>query len=233
MARPLLRRFREARLIFHIFTCLGASRLCSTKSGRSWTARHAKLFYWDTRRGPQHFGDFVTGKDMENLPLNCDALISSGLPSRRTDALADPNWKAAMHREFKSLEENRVWDLVKPPSGQGIICEMWHFSRKLDDEGNVVKYTARFVARGFTQTPGSDIHDTYSPKAKLSTLRFVLACGVKLGTHFNEMNIKSANLNAPIQEDIYMEQPEGYQKGKQMLCKLKRSLYGLKHTGRN
>ena len=138
-----------------------------------------------------------------------------------------------MDREFKFLEENGVWELVKPPSGQGIISGKWHFAHKLDDEGNVVKYKGRFVARGFTQTPGIDYHDTYSPTAKLSTLRTVLACGVKLGMHFNQMDIKTAYLNAPIQEDIYMEQPEGYQKGKQMVCKLKRSLYGLKQSGRN
>ena len=186
-----------------------------------------------TRRAPQHFGNYVTGRELENLALHCDALISSGLPSNTADALADPNWKAGMDREFKSLEENGVWELVRPPSGQGIISGKWHFAHKLDDEKNVVKYKARFVARGFTQTPGIDFHDTYSPTANLSTLRTVLACGVKLGMHFNQMDIKTAYLNAPIQEDIYMEQPEGYQKGKQMVCKLKRSLYGLKQSGRN
>ena len=58
-----------------------------------------------TRRAPQHFGDYVTGRELENLALHCDALISSGLPRNTADALADPNWKAAMDREFKSLEE--------------------------------------------------------------------------------------------------------------------------------
>ena len=90
----------------------------------------------------------MTRRELENLALHCDALISRGLPSNTADALADPNWKAAMDREFKSLEENGVWELVKPPSGQGIISGKWHFAHKLDDEGNVVKYKARFVARG-------------------------------------------------------------------------------------
>ena len=88
-------------------------------------------------------------------------MISSGLPSNTADALADPNWKAAMDREFKSLGENGVWELVKQPSGQGIISGKWHFANQLDDEGNVVKFKARFVARGFTQTPGIDFRDTY------------------------------------------------------------------------
>ena len=80
-----------------------------------------------------------------------------------------------MDRELKSLEENGVCELVKPPSGQGIISGKWHFAHELDDEGNVVKYKARFVARGFTQTPGIYFHDTYSPTGKLSTLRTELS----------------------------------------------------------
>ena len=127
----------------------------------------------------------MTGRELENLALHCDALISSGLPNNTAYALADPNWKAAMDREFKSLEENGVRELVKTPSGQGIISGKWHFAHKLDDEGNVVKYKARIVARGFTQTPGIDFYDTYSPTAKMSTLRTVLACGMKLGMHFD------------------------------------------------
>ena len=70
-----------------------------------------------TRRAPQPFGGYVTGRHA----LHCDALTSSGLPSNTADALADPNWKAAMDREFKSLEENGVWELVKPPAEKGIL----------------------------------------------------------------------------------------------------------------
>ena len=139
-----------------------------------------------TRWAPQHFGDYVTGRELENLAHHCDALISSGLPSNTADALADPNWKAAMDREFKSLEKGGVWELVKPQSGQGNTSGKWHFAHKPDDEGNVGKYKALFVARGFTQTTGIDFHDTYSPTAKLTTLRSVLACGVKLSMHFNQ-----------------------------------------------
>ena len=124
-----------------------------------------------TQRAPQHFGDYVTGKELENLALHCDALISSGLPSNTADALADHNWKAVKDREFKSLKENGVRELVKQPSGHGIICGKWHFAYKLDDERNVAKYKARFVARAFAQTPGINFHDTYSPTAKLCTLR--------------------------------------------------------------
>ena len=78
-----------------------------------------------------------------------------------------------------------------------------------------VQGTIRSVARGFFQMPGIGFHDTYSPTPKLSTLRTVLACGVKLNVHFNQMNKKTAHLNAPLQGDIFMEQPEGQTYGAQ------------------
>ena len=110
----------------------------------------------------------------------------------------------------------------------------------------MIKYKARFVARGFTPTPDIDFHNThsatmpaigffhtYSHTTKLSTFRTVLACGMKLGMHLNPMDMKTAYLDSPIQTNIYVEQPDGYQKGKRMICKLRRSLYGLKKLGRN
>ena len=90
------------------------------------------------------------------------------------------------------------------------------------------------MARGFTQTPGLDYHETYSPTVRLSTLRTVLACDVRQGIKFRQMDIKSAYLNAPIDEEIFLEQPEGFKQGdSDMVCKLKRSLYGLKQSVRN
>ena len=108
-----------------------------------------------TRRVPQHFGDYVTGKELENLALHCDALISSGLSSNTADALADPNWTPAMDREFKSLKENGVWELVKPLSGRGIISGKWHFAHKLDDKGNVVRVQGAIR--------GTGVHSDNSP----------------------------------------------------------------------
>ena len=129
-----------------------------------------------TPRALQHFGDCVTRKEMENLTLHCDALISSGL-----QAIQQTPWRISIGKqrwtELKSLEQNNVWELVTPPSGQGIISGKWPFSHKLDDEENVVKYKARFVARGITQTPGIDFHDTYSLTTKQSTLKTILESG--------------------------------------------------------
>ena len=95
-------------------------------------------------------------------------------------------------------------------------------------------YKALFVARGFTQTSGLDYHESYSPTVKLSTLTTGLACGMRQGIKFRQMDIKTAFLNASINEDIFLEQPEKFkQVDGDMVCKLKRSLYWHQHSGRN
>ena len=114
------------------------------------------------------------------------------------------------------------------------ISGKWHFAVKTDFEGRISEYRARFVARGFSQTQGLDYFETYAPTARLSTLRTMLACGVQQGVNFRQLDIKTAYLNAPIDEEIYLEQPEGFKKGRgDLVCRLKRSLYGFMQSGRN
>ena len=185
-----------------------------------------------TVRQPERFGQNL-GNILEHVALmsmSADVCI----PQSASEGLADPNWKSAMEREFKSLAENSVWTLTERPKDRPVITGKWHFVRKLNSEGETVKYKARFVARGFTQTPGVDYDETYSPTTNLSTIRIVLALGVQRGMSFYQMDIKTAYLNAPIVEDIFMEQPEGFvEGGKHLVCKLQKSLYGLKQSGRN
>lgn len=185
-------------------------------------------------RTPEWQQDFITGDELENLALHSDAMGGAGIPVSASQALADPNWKAAMKREYDSLMTNNVWTLVPRPEGRQPITGKWHFALKLDSQGHVTKYKARFVARGFTQSPGLDYHETYSPTVKLSTLRTVLACGIQKGARFKQMDIKTAYLNAPLDEEILLEQPEGFRQGTEdVVCKLQKSLYGLKQSGRN
>ena len=192
---------------------------------------------WRKRRNvrrPRRLDDFVMGDELENLALHSEALVASTVPGSAAEALADPNWKAAMQREYDSLMTNEVWSLVSRPTKRQPSTGEWHFAVKVNEDGKVTKYKALFVARVFTQTPGLDYHETYSPTVRLSTLRTVLACGVRHGIKFRQMDIKSAYLNAPIDEEIFLEQSEGFKQGdSDMVCKLKRSLYGLKQSGRN
>ena len=174
------------------------------------------------------------GYELENLTLHSEALVASTVAVSAAEPLADPNCKAAMQREYDSLMTNEVWSLVSRPTERQLITGEWHFAVKVNEDGKVTEYKACFVARGFTQTPGLDYHETYSPTVRLSTLRTMLACGVIPGIKFRQMDIKTAYLNAPIDKEIFLEQPQGFKQGDgDMACKLNRSLYRLEQSGRN
>lgn len=88
------------------------------------------------------------------------------------------------------------------------------------------------MARGFTQRHGFDYSETYSPTAKLDTLRMILAVANQQRMIIQQIDVKSAFLNGNIEEEIYITQPEGFEKGNELVCRLNKSLYGLKQSSR-
>ena len=93
------------------------------------------------------------------------------------------------------------------------------------------------MAKGYSQVLGKDFHEIYSQTTRLSTIRLIVTLSVQKGSKIRQMVMKTAYLNAPIAEEIYMKQPEGFEqsdnKGKPLVCLMKKSLYGLKQSGRN
>ena len=87
------------------------------------------------------------------------------------EALSIPKWYGAMKDEFQSLEKNKVWELTKLPKNKNLVSGKWHFTLKRDGNGKIIKYKARYVARGFNQKQGVDFEETYSPTVKMVTLR--------------------------------------------------------------
>jgi len=172
-----------------------------------------------------------------SLCFQSELLLEDSLPKSEVDALGDENWKNAMQSEFDSLSENKVWTLVKAPPDKNIVGSRWHFAVKKNSEGKVVRYKARFVARGFNQVKGSDYQETYSPTMKLTTLRLLLAFAAQKGIKLKQLDVKTAYLNATIEEEVFIKQPRGFEKydefGNLLVCKLLKSLYGLKQSGRN
>ncbi|WVY90570.1 hypothetical protein V8G54_036084 [Vigna mungo] len=144
------------------------------------------------------------------------------------------NWLNAMKEELKSMDDNKVWDLVELPNGSKRVGCKWVFKTKHDSKGNIERYKARLVAKGFTQKDGIDYKETFSPVSKKDSLRIVLALVAHYDLELHQMDVKTAFLNGDLEEEVYMDQPEGFTiSGKESLvCKLKKSIYGLKQASR-
>ena len=167
-----------------------------------------------------------------------DEVIDTSLePSSLTEALSSIHareWKAAADAEYQSLVENGTWELVELPVGRTPIKCKWVFKIKRGSDGSVDRFKGRLVAKGYAQQYGVDYDETYSPVVRFSSVRVLLAFAMDNDLLVHQMDVVSAFLNGTLEEEIYMEQPEGYmQPGTETLvCKLKRSLYGLKQSPR-
>ena len=144
-------------------------------------------------------------------------------------------WINAMKEEMNSLYRNQTWLMVKRPQGQSTVACKWIFKLKEGvTDSDRVKYKARLVAKGFTQKEGVDFNEIFSPVVKYKTIRIMLALVAQFNLELEQMDVKTAFLHGDLEETIYMEQPEGFEvhKGKDMVCLLKKSLYGLKQSPR-
>ena len=144
-------------------------------------------------------------------------------------------WIKAMDSEMKSLNDNNTFTVMPLPDHKKAVGSRWIYSLKSDPDGNVI-HKARFVAKGYAQVEGLDYSDTFSPTAKMTTVRMVMQFSVEYNLIVHQLDVKTAYLNAPVDCEVYLLQPEGYEKRHddiRLVWKLNKSLYGLKQSGRN
>ncbi|KAI5314720.1 hypothetical protein L3X38_043896 [Prunus dulcis] len=143
-------------------------------------------------------------------------------------------WLAAMKSELESMRKNSVWELKVLPQGCKPIGCKWVYTTKMDLKGAIDRYKARLVAKGYTQQEGIDYTETFSPVSTKDSLRVIMALVAHFDLHLYQMDVKTAFLDGHLKEEIYMQQPEGFVQRAQenMVCKLNKSLYGLKQASR-
>ncbi|GKA77561.1 retrotransposon protein, putative, ty1-copia subclass [Tanacetum coccineum] len=160
-----------------------------------------------------------------------------GEPTNYKSALLDPEsdkWLNAMNVEMQSMKDNEVWVLIELPPNGKTVGSKWLFKKKTNMDGAVHTYKARLVAKGYTQTPGIDYEETFSPVADIRAIRILIAIAAYYDYEIWQMDVKTAFLNGYLNEEVYMEQPEGFVNPKypNRVCKLKHSIYGLKQASR-
>ena len=197
------------------------------------------------RNPPKYLEDYVT--DMGDDSTIDDSTCSSvdyyyktcGDPQNFQEALnspLSPNWKQAMRDELDSLKENDTFELVRLPEGKSAVGGKWVYCTKENADGQK-SFKARYVAKGYNQIKGIDYTKTFSPTANITSMRALMQIAAHNNLTVYQMDVKTAFLHAPIDTEIYLEQPEGFEvksnDGEKLVYRLKKSIYGLKQSGRN
>jgi hypothetical protein len=161
------------------------------------------------------------------------SFVSSIEPFRVEEALQDPDWVLVMQEELNNFKRNEVWSLVSRPK-QNVVGTKWVFRNKQDGHGVVTRNKARLVAKGYAQVTGLDFEDTFAHVARLESIRILLAYAAHHSFKLFQMDVKSAFLNGPIKEEVYVEQPPGFEDDRypNHVYKLSKALYGLKQAPR-
>ncbi|KAM1300483.1 hypothetical protein PS1_011811 [Malus domestica] len=171
-------------------------------------------------------------RSLEDIYARCHMTIIE--PETYHEAVEDNAWKEAMDAEIETIEKNGTWELVERPADKPVIGVKWVFKTKLNLDGSVQKHKARLVAKGYAQKPGIDYNETFAPVARLDTIRTLIALAAQKGWKLFQLDVKSAFLNGVLEEEVYTEQPEGFEvkNASHKVYKLKKALYGLKQAPR-
>jgi hypothetical protein len=161
----------------------------------------------------QMLGDISKGVTTRSRLANfCEyySFVFSIKPFRVEEALQDPDWVLAMQEELNNFKRNEVWSQVPRPK-QNVVGTKWVFHNKQDKHRVVIRNKARLMAKGYAQVAGLDFEETFSPMARLESIRILLAYAAHHSFKLLQMDVKSAFLNGPIKEEVYMEQPPGFE----------------------
>lgn len=168
---------------------------------------------------------------LTNFELN---LTECYVPTTYEEAVKGENslkWKEAITEELQALEDNNTWEIMKLPPKKTTIGSRWVFRIK-ETPGKDIRFKARLCAKGCSQTKGVNYNETFAPTTRYDTIRVLLSVAVQKQLKILQFDVKTAFLHGELEEEVFMLPPEGTSISKDTVCKLKRSLYGLKQSPR-
>lgn len=188
--------------------------------------------------GDEHLGP--ADSEMVMAVASGLSLLEDLTPANWKEAMASPQaaeWQAACDKEMAGCEAMHVWDLVERssvPKHQVVVPVKWVFKVKVDETGAIQTYKARLTPKGFLQREGVNYFETFAATGKYKSMRLGLALTALFDHELDQLDVPQAFLNADMEEEVYMELPEGYRKGREhLVCLLLKALYGLKQAPRN
>src|SRR5436190_120641 len=176
---------------------------------------------------PQRYDEYVSLVQTESMDV----------PETYIDAVNSENsenWIKAMMDEITALNENKTWELQElPENKKALLCKRV-YKIKENPDGTIERYKARLVVKGFSQQKGIDYNETFSPVARMSTIRGVLSVAAANKMHLSQFDVSTAFLYGELEEkeEIFIKQPEGFNDRTNRVCKLNKSLCGLKQAAR-
>ena len=182
-------------------------------------------------------------EDVDELPVRgfrtlfdiyqrCNIVVLE--PAGFVEAAENKKWRVAMQEELNMIDKNNTWELVDRPSHKKPIGVKWVYRTKLNSDGSINKHKARLVVKGYAQMFGVDFSETFAPVARLDTIRMLLALAAQRKWKIYQLDVKSAFLNGYLEEEIFVEQPEGFaiKEKEEKVYLLKKALYGLRQAPR-
>ena len=154
-------------------------------------------------------------------------------PRSIEEAMKISDWREAVFEEMKALKKNGTWEISSLPKSVVPVGCKWVFTVKCKSIGTVERFKARLVVKGYTQTYGTDYLETFALVAIMNTIRVLLSLAAR-NVWSLQMDLKNAFLSRELNEEVYIQLPLGFEEnlGKDKVCKLLKSLYGLKQSPR-
>ncbi|PKU63244.1 Retrovirus-related Pol polyprotein from transposon TNT 1-94 [Dendrobium catenatum] len=155
-------------------------------------------------------------------------------PTSYKEAVKHEHWRQAMSHEYQALQSQGTWTLVPPTDNQNILGCKWTYRTKYKSDGTLARHKARLVALGYNQEFGIDYIETFSPVAKITTVRVLLILALHHQWAIHQLDVSNAFLHGELSETVFMKQPIGFVDNQHptYVCKLNKALYGLKQAPR-